>query len=241
MPEPKIDKSEKALLLFSGGQDSTTCLAWALTHYRHVETIGFEYGQRHEVEMRCRPDLLSTFKKTFPDWAHKLGDDHVLDLQVLGQISETALTRKKPIMVNEHGIPTTFVPGRNLIFLNFAAAFAYNRDMEVLVGGMCETDFSGYPDCREENLDLFMSALSQGMGKAFALKTPLMLLDKAQIWAKAAQLGGGKLVELIKQYSHSCYLGVRGDLHEWGYGCATCPACDLRAKGWQYYQAQLSS
>lgn len=235
-----MSRNDKALILFSGGQDSATCLAWALDNYAHVETIGFDYDQRHTIEMQCRLDVLSEFRRQFPNWGERLGQDHILDLSVLGEISETSLTRDIEISEDESGMPNTFVPGRNLIFLNFAAALGYKRGITDLIAGMCEADFSGYPDCRKDTLDATMKALSLGMDTNFSLNTPLMFLSKAGAWALAEQLGGRELVELINHYSHTCYLGERGERREWGYGCGTCPACELRAKGWaDYSQVQL--
>lgn len=227
-----------ALVLFSGGQDSTACLAWALSRFARVETIGFDYGQRHRVELTQRLILLDALRGQFPQWADKLGDDHVLDLPVLGQISDTSLTRQTEIALAETGLPTTFVPGRNLVFLTFAAALAYRRGLGVLVGGMCETDFSGYPDCRRATLDAVEQSLSLGMDAPFQVSTPLMYLTKAQTWALAHQLGGEGLVDLTVEHSHTCYHGDRTHRHDWGYGCGTCPACDLRAAGWAAWQAE---
>ncbi|HHL42407.1 MAG TPA: 7-cyano-7-deazaguanine synthase QueC [Hellea balneolensis] len=232
-----MNSQNTALVLFSGGQDSATCLAWALERYDHVETVGFAYGQRHAVELQCRLDVLSRIRDEFPDWAARLGPDHLLDLPVLGQISDTALTRDSEITYAQSGLPSTFVPGRNLIFLNFAAALAYRRGLTDLVAGMCEADFSGYPDCRKDTLDAAMHALNLGMETNFTLHTPLMHLSKAGAWALAERLGGANLVEIINTYSHTCYLGERGTRHDWGYGCGTCPACELRAKGWADYRS----
>ncbi len=226
---------QTAGLLFSGGQDSATCLAWALEAFDRVETIGFEYGQRHEIEMKCRLELRESIKDTFPNWAGRLGEDHIINLAGLGQISETALTREVEIGVHENGLPTTFVPGRNLIFLNYAAALGWRRGFSHLVAGMCEADFSGYPDCRKPTLDAQMKAISLGLDRGFELHTPLMSLSKAEAWALAEDLGGKPLVKIIREKSHTCYKGVHADLHEWGYGCGECPACELRAKGWSEY------
>jgi 7-cyano-7-deazaguanine synthase len=226
-----------ALVLFSGGQDSTTCLAWALQRYAHVETLGFDYGQRHAIELSVRPKILEALRTLAPDWATRLGDDHVLDLSVLGQISETALTRDSEITMQADGLPNTFVPGRNLLFFTLAAALAYRRGIHVLVGGMCETDYSGYPDCRDETLRALQSALRLGMNTSLSLETPLMWLDKAATWQLADQLGGESLIEMIRHETHTCYLGERGQLHDWGYGCGHCPACELRAKGYASYRA----
>jgi 7-cyano-7-deazaguanine synthase len=220
-----------ALVLFSGGQDSTACLAWALERYVHVETIGFAYGQRHAVELDCRPRVRDEMRARFPHWAPRLGDDHVLDLSLLGQISDTALTDARAIELTASGLPNTFVPGRNLLFLTFAATVAYRRGMSVLVGGMCETDFSGYPDCRDNTLKALQVALSLGMDTPLCVETPLMWLDKAQTWALTASLGGAALTELVVEHTHTCYLGDRSQRHDWGYGCGTCPACQLRRRG----------
>jgi 7-cyano-7-deazaguanine synthase len=221
-----------ALVLFSGGQDSTACLAWALDHYAHVETIGFDYGQRHVVELECRLNVRAQLHAKFPRWAGKLGDDHLLDLQLLGQISDTALTKSRAIERNASGLPNTFVPGRNLLFFTFAAAVAYRRGLSVLVGGMCETDFSGYPDCRDNTLKAQQVALSLGMDTPMTIETPLMWLDKAQTWAMTDVLGGEPLTEIVVEHTHTCYLGERTLRHEWGYGCGQCPACALRSRGY---------
>ncbi len=226
-----------ALVLFSGGQDSTTCLAWALEHFERVETLGFHYGQRHRIELDCRAPILNELRSRFPHWASRLGEDHLLDLAVLGQLSSTALTDDRAIAFEANGLPNTFVPGRNLIFFNFAAALAYRRGLKVLVGGMCETDYSGYPDCRDDTLKALQATLSLGMDTRFRIETPLMWLDKAATWRMAEQLGGDALVELIRVQTHSCYLGDRTRLHDWGHGCGTCPACELRRGGWQRYRA----
>lgn len=238
----KVDKNaNRAGVLFSGGQDSTTCLAWALERYDHVETIGFSYGQRHSVEMQIRTDFLTKLRDLRPDWAAKLGEDHTVDLAGLGAISETALTRDRAIEMNQSGLPNTFVPGRNLLFLTYAAAIGWRRGFSELIAGMCEADFSGYPDCRAETLDAQMTAISLGLDRTFTLHTPLMHLSKAGAWDLASDIGGDELVELIRSGSHTCYLGERGDLHAWGYGCGTCPACELRANGWADYQAGLEA
>ncbi len=229
------NEPETALVLFSGGQDSTICLAWALSRFALVETIGFAYGQRHAIELQCRDRLLEGIKSLRADWAAKLGESHTLDIPTLAAISETALTRDVAIALGADGLPNTFVPGRNLIFLTFAAAVAYRRGISRLVGGMCETDYSGYPDCRNETIKALQSALSLGMARPFEVHTPLMWLDKAASWQLADQLGGAGLVDLIREHSHTCYLGERGARHEWGYGCGECPACTLRARGWREY------
>ncbi|MBS0307797.1 MAG: 7-cyano-7-deazaguanine synthase QueC [Proteobacteria bacterium] len=224
-----------ALVLFSGGQDSTTCLAWALARYARVETIGFDYGQRHAIELTLRPALLHKLRALSPDWDAKLGDDHMIDLSLLGKISDTALTRDVAITMQDNGLPNTFVPGRNLLFMTVAATAAYRRGLDVLVGGMCETDFSGYPDCRDDSMKAMQVALNLGMASDFKLETPLMWLDKAATWRLAQELGGTTLVELIRSDTHTCYLGERGALHDWGHGCGLCPACELRARGWQQF------
>jgi 7-cyano-7-deazaguanine synthase len=220
-----------ALVLFSGGQDSTTCLAQALTRYQRVETIAFDYRQRHSVELDARLVVLQQLREQFPEWAGKLGEDHLLDLGVLGQVSETSLTRDTAFKMESSGLPNTFVPGRNLLFLTLAAALAYRRGLEVLVTGVCETDFSGYPDCRDDTMKAMQLALSLGMDKRFLIETPLMWIDKADTWRLADSLGGKKLVDLIVEHTHTCYLGDREHRHAWGYGCGTCPACELRARG----------
>ena len=229
--------NNSALVLFSGGQDSTTCLAWALTRYDHVETLGFDYGQRHAIELTMRPELLNSLRAMRPDWKSKLGQDHVLDLSLLAAISDTALTSDVAITMQENSLPNTFVPGRNLLFLTSAAALAYRRGISDLVGGMCETDYSGYPDCRDETLKSLQQAINLGMASKLTIQTPLMWLNKAQSWQLAATLGGEELVELIRTESHTCYLGERGVLHAWGHGCGTCPACELRARGYTEYLA----
>jgi 7-cyano-7-deazaguanine synthase len=230
----------KALVLFSGGQDSTTCLAWALQRYAHVETVGFDYGQRHSVELTCRQTVLAEIRAAFPHWASRLGEDHLIDLQVLGQISDTALTQGKAIAMQRDGLPNTFVPGRNLLFFNFAAAVAYRRDLQVLVGGMCETDYSGYPDCRDNTLKALQVALSLGMACPMVIETPLMWIDKAGTWAMAHSIGGQALLDIVTEQTHTCYLGDRSLRHVWGYGCGACPACELRLKGYAAYAAMGS-
>lgn len=227
-----------ALVLFSGGQDSTTCLAWALSHYAKVETIGFDYGQRHRIELSVRPAVLQQLRMQSADWDARLGIDHMIDLGLLGEISDTALTQDVAIAMQENGLPNTFVPGRNLLFMMVAATVAYRRGLDVLVGGMCETDFSGYPDCRDDSMKALQVALNLGMATRMKIDTPLMWIDKRQTWELAQQLGGQKLVDLIRSETHTCYLGERGTLHDWGYGCGTCPACELRARGYrQFIQA----
>ncbi len=225
----------RALVLFSGGQDSTTCLAHALDRFEHVETLGFDYGQRHHVELQARLNVLRELRERFPQWAQRLGDDHVLDLAVLGAVSDTSLTRDMAFRMEASGLPNTFVPGRNLLFLTLAAALAYRRGMTVLVTGVCETDFSGYPDCRDDTMKALQVALTLGMDHRFLIDTPLMWIDKADTWRMAEQLGGQALVDLIVEHSHTCYLGDRTHRHAWGWGCGSCPACELRARGWAAY------
>ena len=232
---PSHPHHTSALVLFSGGQDSTTCLAHALARYPRVETIGFDYGQRHHVELQARLNVLRELRERFPQWATRLGDDHVLDLAVLGAVSDTSLTRDMAFRMEASGLPNTFVPGRNLLFLTLAAALAYRRGMTVLVTGVCETDFSGYPDCRDDTMKALQVALTLGMDHRFLIDTPLMWIDKADTWRMAEQLGGQALVELIVEHSHTCYLGDRTHRHDWGWGCGSCPACELRARGWAAY------
>jgi 7-cyano-7-deazaguanine synthase len=240
MSEPSREKSqenpaETALVLFSGGQDSATCLAWALDRFARIEMLGFDYGQRHAIELDCRARLLDGFRSLRRDWAAKLGDSHTLAIPTLAEISDTALTRDVAIAMGADGLPNTFVPGRNLVFLTFAAALAYRRGTADIIGGMCETDYSGYPDCRDDTIRALNAALNLGMAREFRLHTPLMWRNKAATWALAHELGGAGLVDLIREHSHTCYLGERGDRHDWGYGCGECPACSLRAKGWREY------
>lgn len=231
--------NRKALVLFSGGQDSTTCLAWALERYDHVETIGFDYGQRHVIELECRQTVLENLRARFPQWAPRLGIDHLLDLSVLGQISDTALTQDKEIAFNKSGLPNTFVPGRNILFFTFAATVAYRRGLEVLVGGMCETDYSGYPDCRDNTLKALQVAMSLGLDSPMIVEAPLMWLDKAATWELARDLGGDALIQLIQQDTHTCYKGDRSMQHDWGFGCGSCPACELRSKGFALFKASV--
>ncbi len=233
--------SSAALVLFSGGQDSSTCLAWALSRYARVETLGFEYGQRHAVELSLRLPILSSMRALNAEWHSRLGEDHLLDLSLLGKISDTALTRDTAIAIQANGLPNTFVPGRNLLFITVAAALAYRRGIDVIMGGMCETDYSGYPDCRDESLRALESALRLGMATTLSLQTPLMWLNKAATWQLAHDLGGTPLVELIRTDSHTCYLGERGVLHDWGHGCGACPACELRANGYREYATGIST
>ena len=228
---------ESALVLFSGGQDSTACLAWALDRFERVETVGFDYGQRHRVELECRHTVRDAIAAAFPAWAGRLGEDHLLPLDVLKSISDTALTGEGEIAFQENGLPNTFVPGRNLLFFTFAAAIAYRRGMKHLVGGMCETDYSGYPDCRDDTLKALQVALTLGMDKRLVIHTPLMWIDKAETWRMTERLGGPALVEIVRALTHSCYLGDRTQTHDWGHGCGSCPACDLRAEGWRRYRA----
>jgi 7-cyano-7-deazaguanine synthase len=230
--------SNAALVLFSGGQDSATCLAWALDRFECVETLGFDYGQRHRVELDCRPRVRAALAAHFPAWSGRLGEDHTLRLDALGELSDTALTRDAEIQFRSDGLPNTFVPARNVIFFTFAAALAYRRGLRHIVGGMCETDYSGYPDCRDDTIKALQVTLNLGMDRRFILETPLMWLDKAATWRLAAGLGGTALVDLLREETHSCYLGDRTRRHDWGYGCGECPACDLRRKGWESYVNQ---
>ena len=231
-------RSDKAIVLFSGGQDSSTCLAWALANFSSVETVGFDYGQRHEVEMECRLEVRSKIAALKPEWAQKLGEDHRLDMSVLGQISDCALTSEKAIEFEENGVPNTFVPARNLLFFTFASALAYRRGATVLVGGMCETDYSGYADCRDNTLKSLQVSLSLGLDTRLVIETPLMWLTKAETWDLAYGLGGEPLVEIIRYDSRTCYAGDHTHWHEWGYGCGDCPACRLREEGWLEYVAK---
>ncbi|MBG9389390.1 7-cyano-7-deazaguanine synthase QueC [Caenimonas aquaedulcis] len=226
-----------ALVLFSGGQDSATCLADALSRYERVETVGFDYGQRHRVELQQRTEVLARIRTEFPAWAARLGQDHLLDASVLGQVSETSLTRDMAFSMEQSGLPNTFVPGRNLLFVTLAGALAYRRGLEVLVTGVCETDFSGYPDCRDDTMKAMQVALTLGMDRRIVIETPLMWIDKAATWQLAHDLGGMALVDLIVEHTHTCYLGDREHRHAWGYGCSQCPACELRARGWEKWQA----
>jgi len=232
---------DTALVLFSGGQDSTTCLAYALSTYSRVETVAFDYGQRHRVELDARLQVIKALRARFPHWESRLGEDHLLDAGVLGSVSETALTRDTAIAMQESGLPNTFVPGRNLLFMTLAAALAYRRGLQVLVTGVCETDYSGYPDCRDDTMKAMQLALSLGMDKRFLIETPLMWIDKAATWQMAHRLGGQALVDVIVEHSHTCYLGDRSVRHDWGYGCGHCPACELRAKGFAAFRAAGAS
>ena len=228
---------ESALVLFSGGQDSSACLAWALERYERVETVGFDYRQRHRIELDCRITLLRELRARFPHWADKLGEDHLVDAGVLAQLGDSALTSERAIEMQANGLPNTFVPGRNLLFLTLAAALAYRRGLGRLVAGMCETDFSGYPDCRDETMRAMQGALSLGLDAPMTIETPLMFIDKAATWALAQRLGGDALTALVIEHSHTCYLGERGTRHAWGYGCGACPACLLRGSGYERWRA----
>ena len=230
-------ESSSALVLFSGGQDSTVCLAWALDRFKRVETVGFDYGQRHRVELDVRPKIRAGIVGIRPEWRKRLGEDHMVKLDALAAISDTALTREVAIEIGDNGLPTTFVPGRNLIFLAFAGALAYRRGLSRLVGGMCETDYSGYPDCRNDTVQAMARALTLGMDKEVLIETPLMRIDKAATFDLARKIGGDAFIRLIVEDTHSCYLGDRSHRHEWGYGCGECPACQLRARGWEQWSA----
>ena len=238
MSTPPIETSESgALVLFSGGQDSTACLAWALGRYAHVETVGFDYGQRHAVEMTARLDVRAAIAGRFPAWRDRLGDDHELDIRAFGAIGETALTTAGVIEMTVRGLPSTFVPGRNLVFLTYAAALADRLGLSDLIGGMCETDYSGYPDCRRATLDALETSLRLGMERDFRIVTPLMSLTKAETWALAKGAGGEALIDITVEHSHTCYQGAREPMHPWGAGCGVCPACELRARGWDTWVA----
>ena len=237
MATERIAGDDAALVLFSGGQDSATCLAWALDRYDRVETLGFDYGQRHRIELDCRESLRTGLAGIDAAWGQRLGEDHVLSLDALGAVSDTALTRETEIGFEASGLPNTFVPGRNLVFLTFAAALAYRRGIRHIVAGMCETDYSGYPDCRDDTVKALQVALNLGMERRFVLHTPLMWIDKAATWRLAQSLGGARLTDLIVEESHTCYLGERGARHAWGYGCGQCPACRLRAEGYARFTA----
>lgn len=232
-----FESQKRALVLFSGGQDSATCLAWALSRYGHVETIGFDYGQRHRVELECRVTVRRLMAEQRPEWAARLGDDHMLNVDVLAQLGGSAMIEDVAIAMQADGLPNTFVPGRNLLFFTLAGALAYRRGLHVLVGGMSQTDYSGYPDCRDDTLKALQVALSLGVDRPLTLETPLMWLDKADTWELAKQLGGEALVDLVRRESHTCYLNTRDVLHEWGYGCGECPACTLRAQGYAEWKA----
>jgi 7-cyano-7-deazaguanine synthase len=233
--------SETALVLFSGGQDSTVCLAWALERFSRVETIGFDYGQRHAIELSVRARLREKMSALNSHWAARLGDDHMIKLDALAAISDTALTRQTDIEIADSGLPTTFVPGRNLMFFCFAGALAYRRGARHLVAGMCETDYSGYPDCRDDTIKAMQVALTLGLDKRVAIHTPLMWIDKAETFALAVEIGGEAFLDLLIEDSHSCYLGDRARRHDWGYGCGTCPACQLRAQGFAKFKSRRTS
>ena len=236
-----IDSAKKALVLFSGGQDSTTCLAWALNHYDKVETVGFSYGQRHAVELTVRPGILQKIRNFSDEWKQKLGEDHICDLSLIAQLSETAMTSDMEIRMMENGLPNTFVPGRNLMFLMVSAMLAYRRGLDILVGGMCETDFSGYPDCRDDAIKAMQLALNIGMDTRLNLVTPLMWKNKKETWQLAAELGGQRLVDLIVNETHTCYVGEHDKLNAWGFGCGECPACLLRKRGFEEFISQKTA
>jgi 7-cyano-7-deazaguanine synthase len=231
---------EASIVLFSGGQDSTTCLAWALARFGRVETVAFDYRQRHGVELKCRKIVLAEFRRLFPAWSAKLDRHHLIDLGVLADLGETALTAEQEIRMQANGLPSTFVPGRNILFLTVAAAIAYRAGIRHIIGGMCETDYSGYPDCRDETVKAVQVALNLGMDARFVVHTPLMWRDKAATWRLAEDLGGPPLIDLICEHTHTCYLGDRRTRHDWGYGCGGCPACRLRAQGWAHWRAESS-
>lgn len=230
--------NSSALVLFSGGQDSATCLAWALSQFDVVETIGFHYAQRHAIEMEVREGIRSSFAGLDENWTQRLGRDHVLDLNILGQVSKSALTADAPFGIRDDGLPATFVPGRNLIFLTFAAVTAFQRGIKRIVTGVCETDYSGYPDCRDDTVKALQAAVNLGMNSRLVIDTPLMWIDKAQTWEMAQRIGGPALVEIIRKQSHSCYAGVRTKESAWGHGCGECDACKLRANGWNSFAAK---
>ncbi|MBB3235993.1 7-cyano-7-deazaguanine synthase QueC [Phyllobacterium endophyticum] len=232
--------TDGALVLFSGGQDSATCLAWALSRFDRVETVGFDYGQRHRIELEVRSQFRGALRRTFSEWAERLGDDHLLDAGIIGQLGSTAMTQDIAIEMADNGLSNTFVPGRNLLFFTLAGALAYRRGLRVIVGGMCETDYSGYPDCRDDTLKAQQVALSLGLDRRMTIETPLMWLDKAETFALARDLGGQSLLNLIMEHTHTCYLGDRTQRHNWGYGCGTCPACELRANGWRKFKAEAA-
>jgi 7-cyano-7-deazaguanine synthase len=236
-----VSDPRSALVLFSGGQDSTVCLVWALERFARVETVGFDYRQRHRTELDCRLTVLRELRAQFPHWAARLGEDHLIDAGVLAQLGDSALTRERAIEMQANGLPNTFVPGRNLLFLTLAGALAYRCGASVLVAGMCETDYSGYPDCRDNTLKAMQVALSLGLAAPMTVQTPLMFVDKAATWALAQQLGGNALTALVIEHSHSCYLGERGTRHAWGYGCGACPACTLRRGGFERWQGAGAS
>ena len=231
------DSRDSALVLFSGGQDSATCVAWALDRFAHVETIGFDYGQRHVVELACRGAFLAALRERYPKWSRRLGADHVLSLGLIKDLGETALTSDREIEIGANGLPTTFVPGRNIVFFAFAGALAYRRGVRHLVAGVCETDFSGYPDCRDDTIKAMQLALNLGMDRRFVIHTPLMWIDKAAIFALGHEIGGDRFVDMLVEDTHTCYLGDRSHRHDWGYGCGQCPACRLRADGFARWKS----
>ena len=233
-------ETESAVVLFSGGQDSTTCLAWALDRFKRVDTVAFDYRQRHAVELTCRPRILDELRRAFPAWRLRIGKDRIVDMGLLAELGDTALTREQEIRLTRTGLPNTFVPGRNLLFLAAAAALAYRSGARHIVAGMCETDFSGYPDCRDDAIKAMQIALNLGMDARFVVHTPLMWIDKAATWRLAEELGGEALIELICEHTHTCYLGQRITRHAWGWGCGACPACALRAQGWARFRAAAS-
>ncbi|HET7804569.1 MAG TPA: 7-cyano-7-deazaguanine synthase QueC [Pseudolabrys sp.] len=235
------ETAQTAIVLFSGGQDSAVCLAWALERFSRVETLGFDYGQRHAVELSVRARLREKMAALNDRWRKRLGDDHVIKLDALAAVSDTALTRQTAIEIADSGLPTTFVPGRNLIFFCFAGALAYRRGARHLVAGMCETDYSGYPDCRDDTIKAMQVALTLGLDKRVAIHTPLMWIDKAETFALAVEIGGEAFLDLLIEDSHSCYLGDRSKRHDWGYGCGTCPACQLRAQGFAKFMSRRKS
>ena len=233
-------RSGGALVLFSGGQDSATCLAWALSRFDRVETVGFDYGQRHRIELEVRAEFRTALLERFPQWGVRLGEDHMLDAGIIGQLGASAMTDTIAIEMADNGLPNTFVPGRNLLFFTLAAALAYRRGLRVIVGGMCETDYSGYPDCRDDTLKAQQVALSLGLDRRVTIETPLMWLDKAETFALARDIGSEPLLDLIVENTHTCYLGDRTKRHDWGYGCGSCPACELRANGWNTFKAEAA-
>ena len=227
--------TQHALVMFSGGQDSATCLAWALENYSFVETVGFTYHQKHSVELKCRKSVLEKIGSIRSNWSEKLADDHIIDLSIISELGESALTRDMEIKMMENGLPSTFVPGRNLFFFLAAGVLMYRRGISVLVAGMCETDFSGYPDCRDETIKAMQNALNMGLEKPLLIETPLMWIDKSQTWKMAKDLGGQNLVDLIVEETHTCYRGERSEKYDWGYGCDNCPACELRKNGYRKF------
>ena len=227
--------TQHALVMFSGGQDSATCLAWALENYSFVETVGFTYHQKHSVELKCRKSVLQKIGSIRSNWSERLADDHVIDLSIISELGESALTRDMDIKMMENGLPSTFVPGRNVFFFLAAGVLMYRRGISILVAGMCETDFSGYPDCRDETIKAMQNALNLGLEKPLLIETPLMWIDKSQTWKMAKDLGGQNLVDLIVEETHTCYRGERSEKYDWGYGCDNCPACELRKNGYRKF------